>query len=163
MHRPSRARLLRCAQVCFPAMLQSCPLHICSWVLACARWSSSTRSPFNPASRTSTAPTPSDYVVVECGCRCGSDDDSEVLFRDGELLIDDKGLRLLPQTTDSSNWRHVLASARNASAHAHVITPPRSSPRPPCNFFRRLPLCLVFAGVVAHTGLTRTAIFQTGL
>jgi len=49
--------------------------------------------------------------------RCSSDD-GEILFRDEELLIDDKGLRLLDDMHGDQGWHHVLSSARRASAHA---------------------------------------------
>ena len=43
-------------------------------------------------------------------------DDKELLFRDGEVLLDDQGLRLLPHV--DKGWHHVLFSARRASAQA---------------------------------------------
>jgi len=52
--------------------------------------------------------------------RCSSDD-GEILFRDEELLIDDKGLRLLDDMHGDQGWHHVLSSARRASAHAQVF------------------------------------------
>lgn len=47
---------------------------------------------------------------------CSRTDDKELLFRDGEVLLDDQGLRLLPHV--DKGWHHVLSSARRASSRA---------------------------------------------
>jgi hypothetical protein len=47
---------------------------------------------------------------------CGMAEDKELFFRDGEVLLDDQGLRLLPHV--DKGWHHVLFNARRASAQA---------------------------------------------
>ena len=55
--------------------------------------------------------------------------EDETIYRNGEVVIDDQGLRMLPE--GDRGWHHLLSSARKASAQAHQVctTPCWGGPR----------------------------------